>query len=136
MENSENKMEGLPKEPQVSQPTPDQNLIDEVVPAEVLVDEPKAQPDTPESPAEEKEREIQPQEPQVSIPKDLVVDKPDKVEPNEAPAYERSHQKPDNPSDIFRRDLKRIKSSVDDSFSRLGKKLNDLLNLDGKDQNK
>lgn len=104
MENSENKMEGLPKEPQVSQPTPDQNLTNEVVPTEVLADETKAQPDTPESPAEEKEREAQSQE-------------------------------LDNPSTILRRDLRRIKTSVDDSFNRLGKKLNDLLNFDGNDQN-
>ena len=125
-------MEGLPKEPQISQPTPDQDLIDEVVPAEVLADEPSAQPDSSESPKEE-DKEIQQQEHHPL--KDQGADKSDEVESNEAPAYERSHQKPDNPPDILRRDLKRIKSSVDDSFSRLGKKLNDLLNLDGKDKN-
>ena len=110
--------------------------MDEVILPEVLTDEPNAQPDLPESLKEEDEKEIQPQEPQVSLPKDHGADKFDEVESNEGLTYEQSDQKPDNPPDILRRDLKRIKSSVDDSFNRLGKKLNELLNLDGEDQNK
>ena len=91
---------------------------------------------TPESPVEEKDKETQPKEPQVSLPKDHGAYKYDKVEPHEAPASEQSPQDPDNPPDILRRDLKRIKSAVDDSLNRIGKKLSDLLDLDDEDQNK
>jgi len=129
--------EGMVGQPnQGSTPNSGTSKSDLIVPPEVQADEPKAQPDTPESAKEEKEKEIQPQEPTVSLPKDHGADKSDKVEENEAPAYEQSRQKPDNPLDIFRRDIKRIKSSADDSFNRLGKKINDLLNLDDKGENK
>lgn len=71
-----------------------------------------------------------------TIPREVQAESEAQLDKPEVPTDEQCSLKPDNPPDVLRRDLKRIKSAVDDSLNRFSQALNDLLNLDDKDENK